>query len=74
MNKTHGDTLIEGSMEKPRFPEPVKLVGADTGILGINANEEAHCLPSPPVGGFPPPANNLNNPVEALPPDKGRRY
>ena len=56
MNEAHGDTLIEGLMEKPRLPEPVKLVGTDTCVSGINANEEAHCLPSPPVGGFPPPA------------------
>ena len=57
MNETHGDTLIEGLMEKPRLPEPVKLVGTNAAVSGINANEEAHCLPSPPVGGFPPPAN-----------------
>ena len=71
VNKAHSYASIEGLLQKPRFSETVEFVGTYARMLGIYANREAYPVAIPPVGGLPPPADNLNDPVEALPPDEG---
>jgi len=61
-------------VEEPPILRLTQLVGAPSGVLGVNANEEVRRSVIPPVNRFLPPAEYLNDTVKALPPDEGIRY
>ena len=50
------------------MPESVKLIGADARVLRIHTHKKTHCFSVPPVGGFSPPVDYLEDSVETLSP------
>jgi len=65
---------IEDSGEKPPFPELIKLISPGARVLCIHTDEKTHRFAIPPVGRFSPPTDNIEDSIEALPPDEGSHY
>ena len=65
---------IEDSGEKPPFPELIKLISPGARILCINTDEKTHRFAIPPVGGFSPTTDNIEDSIETLSPDEGIYY
>jgi hypothetical protein len=71
VDKTHCPDLIEGSGDKPLFPNLAQLIDTAARIYCIYTKEKAHFFFIPPLRGFSPPIKNLFDSIEALSPDEG---
>ena len=67
-------TSIKDSGEKPLLSELIKLISSGARVLRIHTDEKAHRFTVPPVRRFSPPANNIKDSIETLPPDEGSYY
>jgi len=63
--------LIQDPGKKPLFLQPAKLIGARTGTGGVEPYKEPRHPAVLPLRVLPPPAYNIDYPVETFPPDEG---
>jgi hypothetical protein len=61
-------------MQGPTVPKAAELIGAITGVPGIDPYKETRRLLVPPVNRLLPATENFYNTIQAFAPDEGIRY
>jgi hypothetical protein len=62
--------LIYNAVHEPVIAQTGKLVDTAYSAAGSDAEDKTHRLSVPPLRGLPPAAENADNPVDPLAPDK----